>query len=529
MAKKQDIQWLNFEDHLSNLHSNASNILYAATYNYEYTSGQLIKHTQIPTVYNKYKNISRRSRASSKFKDLPFYPYGPDNQYPQFLLDLIQKSTLHRTAWKSVSNFAYGNGWSYRGEGGQEFYEWAKSKGLTASFTLDLFKQVALFGGGYVKLNFINPKELNGTRIQTRKELYQISPQKFNEYRVGKEEDEGPYIDRVAYYWHHPDYGSDNFNKDFLQGIPRFFDFEDLQENGDRQVVGVSKDKGFWDTPILNQGRFIVPIGRPSATSGYYPSASYESNSTIDEILVDEALAAFDIAGLKNGLVASYIVTVPVSGLEKIRRNDPERYDEIIQKHQAKIANELEGAENNRRTLVFVQDVGTKDHKPAPIQITEVPHTNNSGIQDIISKRRTKTILAAWHIGDSRLVGTQPEAGQGFSNQSEMLKTSFDILFASLLTPDIIIPVEDFVNTILADIYRGETGREKTGQLYLLKANLFKSTPSENILRDILTLNELRSYYGFVPRDGEDYFLREHGVKDQFSNQTLDVEPTNDE
>lgn len=518
MANGQDIQWVNFEDQFEHLHNNANSMLYAATYNYEYKSGTLIKHTQIPTVYNKYNRVGRRS--ASKFKDLPFYPYGEDNKYPQFLLDLTQKSTLHRTAWNSVSNMAYGNGWSYKGDGGQEFYEWAVSKGLNASFTLDLFKQVALFGGSYVKLNFINPKELVGSSIRQRRELYHISAQKFNEFRVGKEEEEGTYIDRIAYYWHHPEYGADNFKKDFLQGIPRFFSYEDMVENGDRRIVDNSKENGFWENSILNEGRYIVPIGRPSATSGYYPSAAYEANATIDEILVDEALAAFDIAGLKNGLVASYIVTIPVSGLEKIRRNDPERYDEIIQKHTAKIANELEGAENNRRTLVFVQDVGTKDHKPAPIQITEVPHTNNSGIQEVISKRRTKTILTAWHIGDSRLIGTQPEAGQGFANQSEMLKTSWDILRATFIRPSIMLPVEEFVNDTLRDIYKGETGREITGELYLLKEDLFKGTPSENVLREILTLNELRGYYGFTPHPEGDYFLRDANVKSQFPETT---------
>ena len=505
-----NIKWVSLDRQVENM-AHTGSYLYSGANDYRYKTSSKTRSTIIPLVYNKYKFGDTRRRRRLSFKNKPFYPLGIDNQYPNFLLDLLTKSVFHNAAFTRATSLAMGNGWTHKGsDQGEDFIQWLKSKGLDENTTRSIFEQIACFGGAYIKMNFGEPRK--GRVRGDERDLANIEAYKYENVRVGlletvddeHDEFDGEYMNETQFYWFCPDYSEEKMVRDELMGIPKYFGYEDLLTY-DRYLVKDDKSTYYFDEKgqeHLNFGQYMHMIAKPSILSKHYPRAVYETDASIDSILLDQALSAFDVAGLKNGLTAGYIVTIPVPGIEKIKRTNPEQFDEIVAETKEKVARELEGAENNQATLVVLQDVATKNQKQASIEITKIPDNNNSEIHEIIQGRMIAKILTAWGVTDPRLIGAPQIVAQGFANQAETLVVSWEIWMGTYIYPELVRPVEDFVNEILKPIYIQEKGLISDDfRAVILPRDMFKDRPSEDLLKEILTLNELRLYYGFDPID----------------------------
>lgn len=483
------------------------------SYNINPSTGELEEDNMLPTVYKKY---SSKERRQGKSRD-PYQKLGHDNQYPFFLLDLLTKSPTHRKAWRVTSNVAYGEGWTATNAEGQDFLAWLQDKGLNYKFTKAALEQITAFGGVYVNMNFIPQLKAGGTSMT----LDTLRTTKFTDVRIGKEEEAGKYLGSVQYYWYHPAFNSTkNVHKKFLRGVPKYIGFDDVQE-GKRIIVQADKKKPYFEKRLAaNKNKYMHLIGEPSITNKYYPSAPYETDAVIDSILLEAALSAFDVAGLKNGLMAGYIVTVPLA--DTSRRN-PELFKKAKSDAKKLIEDKLKGAENNQRTIIVFQD--PKD-KAEGIKIATIPHTNTSGMHKMMDDRKRQIILSGWGVPDARLLGTPLLSGTGFSNQSEVLRTSEQLWYLLSIYPDSVVPLESFVEDTLKPLYIQEGGNPNA-KVGLKRKTIFNEEPTDDILFSDFTREERRKRYGADPLTKEQLRVLNREVKQREGSSSTTTSESN--
>lgn len=474
-------------------------------------TGETVEDTIIPASYTRHTGTKRNTAARKRD---PYQRLGTDNQYPFFLLDLLTKSSTHKRAWAVARNMAYGDGWVNLNEEGKGFLDWLKSKGINYKFTQKAFDQIAAFGGAYIYMPFIPSVSASGN-----KELGKLDIYRFTDVRIGKEEEKGSNVGEVLYYWYHPAFNARTPKRQYLRGIPVYKGLETLESN--LKLVKEDKKTSYFESSIRNKDKYIHLVGRESLTSKYYPSASYETDTGMDAIILEAQLASFDVSGLKNGLSAGYIVTVPLSDTS---RRDPEGFKKKKKDILEKIESKLVGADNNERSIVMFQD--PKD-KSDGIQIAPIPHTNTAGIQSIMSERKKETIMSSWAIPDSRLIGIPPSKGMGFSNQSEVLKTSEELWYRIFIYPEIILPLEEFVNTELKNLYLLEEGlTQSDAKVGLKRKVIFNETPSDDILFADFTRDERRKRYGADPIDADIQKVLNKEARQNNKNKTNKIDIT---
>lgn len=481
-----EIKDVPFENVVKDLYKYPTHFM-VANYNVNTGTGELVEDTILPSVFNKYVPLKKAFRRGSN-KSEPFQRLGHNNQYPFFLRHLLTSSYTHKRAWTVCRNMAMGEGWIGVNSDGENFLTWLKTKGLNYKFTKKALEHISAFGGVYAKMIFVE----NQTGITNRKVLERIEACNYFDHRIGKEEERGEFIGEVLYYWFHPAYNATKWKKEFLQGIPVYRDIQDVQE-GKRGLVKHDKKTGYHKRSVFNKNRYIHLIGEPAITSKYYPSATYETDGAIDAIKLESALSAFFVAGLENGLTAGYIVTMPLSDTS---RRDKDAFERKKLEVKKIVEDKLKGAENNQRIIVAFQD--PKD-KSDGIKIAPIPHTNTSDMHKMMSDTKRMTILSAWGIPDSRLVGLPPLQGVGFTNQSEVLKTSEEIMYTLTVFPEVITPLENYINNELKEWYEFETGQTSDAEVKLKRKTIINDTPSDDILFSDFTRNERRKRYGAEP------------------------------
>lgn len=472
-------------------------------YNLEYDE---VAEIYIPGSYSKYRNEGRSRPRKDTY---PFQKLGYDNRYPFMLLDLFQQSSLHNRARKASVNIALGRGLRSKGEDGENFLNWLRTKGVNDKYARAYLDQLVAYGGVYNYLTFVGSKE-QSTGLN-KPFLSNVKVQKYFQYRIGKREAEGPYEGEVLYFWYHPNYDCRRLNKTKLKGVPVYRSIDEVEvlrtdvedfdniKNYNWYLVSEDKKTPYYDSDeglnIKNFGRYIYLNGDISDRSHYYPEAAYESNGAIDSIRVNEFIQAFDLAGLQNGLTASYIVTIPLA--DTSRRNK-KKYEEAKSKALQKIKTELQGAENNGQLLVLFKDPRDSG---AGIEISEIPHTNNSAMKTDIDKRARETILTSWGVPDGRIVGAPASGNAGFANQAEVLRTAEEAWYNMTIYPQFVKLFEDDINKgPLKEIYLYETGlTESDGEVYLERNHIFKEEPDPSILLAYFPPSRILKRYGEHP------------------------------
>jgi hypothetical protein len=480
-------------------------------YRYDSKEGQMIQSTYTPSAYRKYHVDT--SRRKIKKSPEPYVKFGYDNKYPFFLHDLTTKSSIHKRTVKTIANTAYGKGLTPCNKKSRDFHKWAKQF-LTPKKIKTVLENIATYGGAFISYKFGDPVG----RDRKRKDLIRIGIDQFYNWRVGKPEEDGQFKNEINYFWHHPHYNTDKVEKKYLKGVPIFRGMDYVIDNVST-LQSHTREDGFYENPVDNVGEYATLIGEPETDTEFYPTPSYITDTFIDAAMVDAALSSFDIAGLKNGLSAGYIITVPVSGIEKIKKQDPEKYEAILNDVKLKTATELEGDENNGVSVVVVQDVSSKGQVPVAIDIKEIPHTNTGDIHKIIEERKNRNILTAWGVPDSMIVGIPPMTGVGFASQAEKLKIASQLFYDQTVFPEIVDVFEQWVNSDLRDIWIEEEGidiefeednEDEIIGLKLQRAKSFTITPDASMLEAYFLLDEIRELLGYGPlTDDQEALLME--------------------
>ena len=282
--------------------------------------------------------------------------YGTDNKFPQLLIDLYHKSSVHSTAINSKHQAVIGQGLTGLDE---DILEYANKEGESWN---DIFNKVALdrvlYGGFALEIIWSNDR----TKIA---EVYHID---YSYIRAKKMDHRG----NVPGYYVWRDFGK---MKGFLPNksdIPYLPKFSRVDRTAPSQLI------------------YFKPY-----TSGldYYPLPDYVGS--LKTIELDTEVDNFHTNNLKNGLAPSLAITTFTDA-------DVEEREEI----ERMLSNAYSGTDN-AGSLMYM-DVANRDQMP---EIVPIPQNGADGYYTTVNEMVTQKILTGHRITSPMLVGIKT-AGQ---------------------------------------------------------------------------------------------------------------------
>ena len=316
--------------------------------------------------------------------------YGQDNKFPELLIDLYHKSSVHATAVNAKHQAVIGQGLTGLDE---NILDFANSDGETWN---DIYNKVALdrvvYGGYALEIIWSNDR----TKIA---EVYHID---FSYARAKKMDDRG----QVPGYYVYRDWGKTRGivpHKDNLPYIPKFNRVDRTEPS---QII------------------YFKPY-----TTGldYYPLPDYMG--ALKTIELDTEVDNFHVNNLKNGLAPSLAITTFTDANEE-ERGEIER----------QLRDAYSGTDN-AGSLMYM-DVADREQMP---EITPIPQNGADGYYNVVNDMVTQKILTGHRITSPMLVGIKTEGQLGgraelldayshflttviYPMQSDILKT-FEMIF----------------------------------------------------------------------------------------------------
>jgi hypothetical protein len=316
--------------------------------------------------------------------------YGQDNKFPELLIDLYHKSSVHATAVNAKHQAVIGQGLTGLDE---SILDFANSDGETWN---DIYNKVALdrvvYGGYALEIIWSNDR----TKIA---EVYHID---FSYARAKKMDDRG----NVPGYYVYRDWGKTRGivpHKDNLPYIPKFSRVDRTEPS---QII----------------------YFRPYTTGlDYYPLPDYMG--ALKTIELDTEVDNFHVNNLKNGLAPSLAITTFTDANEE-ERGEIER----------QLRDAYSGTDN-AGSLMYM-DVADREQMP---EITPIPQNGADGYYNVVNDMVTQKILTGHRITSPMLVGIKTEGQLGgraelldayshflttviYPMQSDILKT-FEMIF----------------------------------------------------------------------------------------------------
>ena len=282
--------------------------------------------------------------------------YGTDNKFPQLLIDLYHKSSVHSTAVNSKHQAVVGQGLTGLDE---DILEYANKEGESWN---DIFNKVALdrvlYGGFALEIIWSNDR----TKIA---EVYHID---YSYVRAKKMDDRG----NVPGYYIWRDFGKMKGlvpNKSDIPYLPRF---SRVDRTAPSQLI------------------YFKPY-----TSGldYYPLPDYVGS--LKTIELDTEVDNFHTNNLKNGLAPSLAITTFTDA-------DVEEREEI-----ERMLRSAYSGTDNAGSLMYM-DVANRDQMP---EIVPIPQNGADGYYTTVNEMVTQKILTGHRITSPMLVGIKT-AGQ---------------------------------------------------------------------------------------------------------------------
>jgi hypothetical protein len=316
--------------------------------------------------------------------------FGGDNRFPQLLIDLYHKSSVHATAINAKHQAVIGQGLTGIDE---SILELANKEGETWN---DIFYKVALdrvlYGGFALEVIWSNDR----TSIA---EVYHID---FSHIRSHKADHRGT----VPGYYIWKDWAKSKSVVPYKKDIPYLPKFSKVDRTAPSQIY------------------YFKPY-----TSGldYYPLPDYMG--ALKTIELDVQVDNFHNNNLKNGLAPSLAITTFTDA------NDEER--EAIER----MLRAAYAGTDNAGSLMYM-DVANKDQAPI---ITPIPQNGADGYYTTVNDMVTQKILTGHRITSPMLVGIKTEGQLGgraelldafrhflvtviYPMQSDILKT-FEAIF----------------------------------------------------------------------------------------------------
>jgi len=317
--------------------------------------------------------------------------FGQDNKFPQLLIDLYHKSSVHATAVNAKHQAVVGQGLTGDDE---VLLEIANSEGETWN---DIYSKLALdrvvYGGYALEVIWSQDR----TRIA---EVYHVD---FSYARAKKMDDRG----NVPGYYIYRDWGKTRGivpHKDNLPYLPKFSRRDRTEPS---QLI------------------YFKPY-----TTGldYYPLPDYMG--ALKTIELDTEVDNFHVNNLKNGLAPSLAITTFTDANEE-ERGEIER----------QLRDAYSGTDN-AGSLMYM-DVADRTQMP---EITPIPQNGADGYYNVVNDMVTQKILTGHRITSPMLVGIKTEGQLGgraelldayshflttviYPMQSDILKT-FEMIFS---------------------------------------------------------------------------------------------------
>tara|TARA_R110000737_G_scaffold208406_1_gene226287 strand:- start:18656 stop:20407 length:1752 start_codon:yes stop_codon:yes gene_type:complete len=308
-----------------------------------------------------------------------FVSYGKDNNYPNFLINLYQKSAVHNALCNSISTWIYGDG-VVSNDATINPEAWAKfkmlfDKGIGKNTLQKCILDLKVHGGYYLSISY----SLDRTTIS------EIEHLPFETIRVQPEvenEDAGFYL----------------YSKNW----------------SNYRQVGYEKIKAF-DSNFKNEyPNQIICFKMYSVGSYYYPKPDYQGG--INYIELDKNVSEFHLANIKNGLAPSFLLSFS-NGIPS---------DEKRQAVKNSIEEELSGSKNAGKFILSFSD----DRSNAP-EITPFPLSDADKQYEFLSKEVTSKVMISHRVISPRLFGVNTDGG-GLGNNADELRTA-SILFEEVV------------------------------------------------------------------------------------------------
>jgi len=494
-----------FKDHMG---KDSGQIYRVDAYKYNASTRELQLDYNIPTVYTRYSTDKSKRRRKPNTSSEPYMRLGHDNNYPFFLLKLLKLSHTHKRSYRTAVNLAYGNGLiieeSDGGADGEEFLSWLTQIGVNKyNFLKGALQSIAVFGGAYVHKIFSSSVEVNAKEVTvdvpTTKRLGKVQLRKYFQNRVGKleTEEDSDSFGKSEFHWEHPSYNDRSLDKKLLKGVKIFESFDESSVE-DTTVVKLNKKDPFFSSEKLkvgNQGRYSCLIKEPNLFSDTYPEPIYETNSFINAVIIEDALGSRDVAGMENGMMAGFIVSVALADTSKRGDKGKELYEGKKAAIEGKVREELQGVDNAEQIIIMYRDPRTKGEA---ITITEIPHTNKSDMHKVIEERKDGALLTGWGIIDRRLIGSPQQVGQGMSDQAGVLETAEDLWYDNVIMPEIMHPLTFWIFEVMLPIWLQEISKTDTTIIGVSfsRKRLFNKRPSDEMVLKSYGIDERRAMHG---------------------------------
>lgn len=314
--------------------------------------------------------------------------YGGDNLYPEFVIEMMNKSSMNRRCIIAKADATVGKGLS-TGDPQTEYT--LKFANPTESWTEVLEKvslDYSLFGGYAINVVWSN----DGTQIA---EIYHLD---FSKIRSGKMNDEG----EVKTFWYCYDWK--NQQRRYQVKPQEYCSFDPAL------AQAAAKEGNTWG---LNQ---VLYVKNYEPGQHYYPLPEYVA--AMNDIQVDAQVSEFHNSNLSNGLTPSLWI--------HFNNGDPgpegraDLYDEISASYS--------GAENGGRFFLTFSDAQEQAPQITPLQLS------NDGYYLALEERITSRILSAHGISSPLLLGLRV-GSSGLGSNSQEIETAFQHFLYTVIRP----------------------------------------------------------------------------------------------
>lgn len=306
--------------------------------------------------------------------------FGEGNLYPEQLIDLYNKSAMHRTCLSSKQDGVYGEGLETKDPTKDYLLNRASNGNTWNEVFWRVINDYTVFSG--FALNIIWGK--TGEKIT---DMYHID---FSKVRSGNID---PKTDEVEFY-----YVSSNWKQTKKYKPIKYHTFDSNPE--------VIKE-------YPNQ---ILYFFNYSPGNMFYPIPDYAG--AINDIQVDIETASFHVNNLRNGLAPSMFISLN-NGIPT-----PEERQDVYDN----ISSGFGGSENaGKFFLAFSPD---KEHAPEVVPITNA----NDSYYTSLEQRITSRILTAHRISSPLLLGIR-ETGGGLGSNKDELITAYAHFISTVIAP----------------------------------------------------------------------------------------------
>ena len=396
-----------------------------------------------------------------------YIQYGERNDYPQYLVELFNKSAKHNAIIKSKVHYICGNGWTGSSE---QFIQHINRTETLNDITTKISLDIELFGGAFLEIIW----GMDG---------------------------------KVSEVWH-CDYSKFRTNKDNSQ----FWYKEDWNDKKEKAEIYLAFN------PQLPEGKQILYIKEYRPNVGSYALPSYFG--ALNYIESDIEVSKHVLGNAKTGFSASKLITLP--------NGEPSPEEQRVVHNKFK--NTYTGADGIKYMLAFVNDASRKpivDDLGTSDLTKEDFARVDSLIQVNIFSGHQITTPSIFGIAEAGKLGSRTEMRDGYEifkntyvNSKQMfLESTFNMLagFAGYPEDLKIIPTEpvgiELSETGLLQIMSKDELREKLG-LPILEVQSTSNNQDvidainslsplvANKVLDQLTPNELRALVSLQPAQG---------------------------